>query len=132
MRDQPASIGGCTAVRGPGDNPEMESSLGRFKLENRSLILDVESLEELNIVARDRITYYSRRCRHSSLGGRPPLAIIKDFCEGRIAQSTPEVRCPTLGGSLDGLSTRMGHRETYPKSELHPERVSDYDQTDQP
>ena len=43
------------ALRGPGDNPEMESFFGRFKVENRSLLLDAESPEELSAVVRDRI-----------------------------------------------------------------------------
>ena len=67
------------ALRGPRDNPEMESFFGRFKVENRSLILDAGSLEELAAVVRDRIRYYNRVRRHSSLGDRPPLTIIEDF-----------------------------------------------------
>ena len=67
------------ALRGPGDNPEMESFFGRFKVENRSLLLDAESPEELNAVVRDRIRYYNRVRRHSSLGDRPPLANIQEF-----------------------------------------------------
>ncbi len=53
------------ALRGPRDNPEMESFFGRFKVENRSLILDAVSLEELDAVVRDRINYYNRVRRHS-------------------------------------------------------------------
>ena len=67
------------ALRGPRDNPEMESFFGRFKVENRSLILDAGSLEEIAAVVRDRINYYNRVRRHSSLGDRPPLTIIQDF-----------------------------------------------------
>ena len=67
------------ALAGPRDNPEMESFFGRFKVENRSLILDAGSLDELAAVVRDRITYYNRVRRHSSLGDRPPLTIIEDF-----------------------------------------------------
>ena len=67
------------ALHGPRDNPEMESFFGRFKVENRSLILDAGSLEELAAVVRDRINYYNRVRRHSSLGDRPPLEIIEDF-----------------------------------------------------
>ena len=65
-------------VRGPRDNPEMESFFGRFKVENRSLILDADSLEELRTIVGNRIRYYNRVRRHSSLGDRPPLAIIQD------------------------------------------------------
>lgn len=67
------------ALRGPRDNPEMESFFGRFKVENRSLILDAGSLEELAAVVGDRIGYYNRVRRHSSLGDRPPMEIIEDF-----------------------------------------------------
>ena len=67
------------ALRGPKDNPEMESFFGRFKVENRSLILDADSLEELRTIVGKRIRYYNRVRRHSSLGDRPPLAIIQDF-----------------------------------------------------
>ncbi|WP_419167173.1 integrase core domain-containing protein [Candidatus Palauibacter sp.] len=63
----------------PTDNPEMESFLVRFEVENRSLVLDAGSLEELAAVVRDRINYYNRVRRHSSLGDRPPLTIIEDF-----------------------------------------------------
>ncbi len=67
------------ALHGPRDNPEMESFFGRFKVENWSLILDASSLEELAAVVRDRINYYNRVRRHSSLGDRPPLEILEDF-----------------------------------------------------
>ena len=56
----------------------MESLLGRFKVEYRSLILDVEPLEELGTVVRKRIRYYEWVRRHSSLRDRPPQAIIHD------------------------------------------------------
>ena len=38
------------ALRGPKDNLEMETSSVAFKVENRSLILDAESLEELQTI----------------------------------------------------------------------------------
>ena len=59
------------ALRGPGDNPEMESFFGRFKVENRSLILDAESVEELKAVVRDRIRYYNRAVTPPSETGHP-------------------------------------------------------------
>ena len=57
----------------------MESFFDRLKVENRSLILDAESLEELKTIVQRRIRYYNRVRRHSSLGDRPPTAIIQDF-----------------------------------------------------
>ena len=56
----------------------MESFFGRLKVENRSLILDADSIEELTTIVQQRIRYYNRVRRHSSLGDRPPMAIIQD------------------------------------------------------
>ncbi len=67
------------ALRGARENPEMESFFGRFKVENNSLLLDAVTLEELTAVVAGRIQYYNRERRHSSLGGRPPLAFIEDL-----------------------------------------------------
>ena len=67
------------ALRGPKDNPEIESFFGRFKVKNRSLILDADSLGELKTIVWKRIRYYNRVRRHSPLGDRPPMAIIQDF-----------------------------------------------------
>ena len=61
----------------------MESFFGRFKVENRSLILDAESLDELRTIVGERIRYYNRVRRYSSLGDRPPMAIIQDFYHER-------------------------------------------------
>jgi putative transposase len=61
------------ALGGAPDNPEMESFNGRFKVENRSLLLDAETLEDLTRVVRNRIDHYNRRRRHSSIGYRHPL-----------------------------------------------------------
>jgi len=59
--------------------PRWESFIGRFKVENRSLLLDAGSLDELKAVVEARIRYYNRERRHSSLGNRPPLAFIEDL-----------------------------------------------------
>lgn len=64
------------ALQGARDNPAMESFHGRFKVENRSLLLDAETREELVLVVRDRIRYYNRVRRHSSLGMISPLEFI--------------------------------------------------------
>ena len=57
----------------------MESFFGRFKVENRSLILHAGSFAELTAVVENRIRYYNRVRHHSPSGDRPPLAIIEDF-----------------------------------------------------
>ena len=61
------------ALRGARDNTEMESFHGRFKTENRSLIDDAQSLEALRIVVDQRLGYFNRKRRHSTLGNRSPL-----------------------------------------------------------
>lgn len=43
------------------DNPEIESFFGRFNVENRSLVLDAESVEELRTIVGKRIRYYRGR-----------------------------------------------------------------------
>ena len=58
----PAGMSGALPADGPTrDNPEMESLFGRFKVENRSLILDAESVEELRTIVGKRIRYYRGR-----------------------------------------------------------------------
>jgi putative transposase len=64
------------ALRGARDNPEMESFFGRFKHENRSLILDAQDLSELQAVVARRIRYYNRERRHSTLDNRSPVAFL--------------------------------------------------------
>ena len=60
------------ALRGARDNTEMESFNSRFKNENRSLLLEAEDLDDLIHVVDDRIRYYNRERRHSTLGNRSP------------------------------------------------------------
>jgi transposase InsO family protein len=68
------------ALRGAKDNPEMESFNSRFKSENRSLLVEAESLAELVAVVRRRLWYYNHRRRHSSLGYVSPLEFLAS-CE---------------------------------------------------
>ncbi len=60
------------ALRGAKDNPEMEAFNSRFKNENRSLLLEAQSLEDLQHVVAARMDYYNQVRRHSSLGNRSP------------------------------------------------------------
>jgi putative transposase len=64
------------ALRGARDNPEMESFFGRFKYENRSLLLDAQNPGQLQAVVAERIRYYNRKRRHSSLDNRSPVAFL--------------------------------------------------------
>jgi putative transposase len=60
-------------VRGPQDNPEMEAFFSRFKTENRSLLLDAQTLADLAAVVDARMRYYNAERRHSQLGYRAPM-----------------------------------------------------------
>lgn len=66
------------ALLGARDNPEMESFNGRFKVENESLFLDAENLEELERVVNEQMMYYNTDRRHSSLGNVAPLTYLKN------------------------------------------------------
>ena len=67
-------------LNGAKDNPEMESFIGRFKTENRSLLLDAQTVTELREVVAERMHYYNTQRRHSSLGYQPPLVFLRQAC----------------------------------------------------
>ena len=64
------------ALNGAKDNPEMEAFNSRFKTENRSLLLDTQTLQELQALVAERMDYYNRQRRHSSIGYRAPMTYI--------------------------------------------------------
>lgn len=64
------------ALNGARDNPEMEGFNSRFKNENRSLFLDAQTLDELKAVVAERMGYYNRERRHSSIGYRAPATFV--------------------------------------------------------
>lgn len=65
------------ALEGAKDNPEMESFFGRFKVENRSLLMDAQTIPELRAVVARQMKYYRERRRHSSLGNETPMRYLK-------------------------------------------------------
>ena len=65
------------ALNGARDNTEMESFFSRFKTENRSLLLDAQTLNELIALVAERMHYYNGERRHSTIGYRAPLAFIE-------------------------------------------------------
>lgn len=67
------------ALNGAQDNPVMESFLGRFKTEGHSRFLAAEDLAELGQVVAERIDYYNRSRRHSSLAYKTPLAALQQM-----------------------------------------------------
>jgi putative transposase len=60
------------ALNGARDNPEMESFFSRFKTENKSLLLDAHTLEELKILVDERMVYHNGERRHSTIGYNAP------------------------------------------------------------
>lgn len=65
------------ALSGARDNPEMEAFNSRFKTENRSLLLDAQTLEELQFVVRERMDYHNGMRRHSKIGYQAPEQYIE-------------------------------------------------------
>lgn len=65
------------ALEGAKDNAAMESLIGRFKEENRSLFLDAQSLAGLTAVVDERVQYYDTERRHSAIGYQSPVRHIE-------------------------------------------------------
>jgi putative transposase len=77
------------ALRGFKDNPEMESFIGHFKQEGRSLFLDAQNIAELTAVVDSQMVYYNTNRRHSSIGYVPPLTYIDQVRSGSAPGSAP-------------------------------------------
>ncbi len=67
---------------GAKDNPWIESFWGRFKTENRDLLWEAETLEEVSAIINDKMLYYNGARRHSALAYQPP----EDVLSARINQ----------------------------------------------
>ena len=68
------------ALNGARDNTQMESFYSRFKEENRSLLLDAQSLQALGLVVDRRMRCFNQHRRHSSVGYKAPLAYLQELC----------------------------------------------------
>jgi len=71
------------ALRGARDNPEMESFFGRFKTDNRSLLMDAGTQAQLERVLAERVAYYNHERRHSSLGNLAPGVFLSRWLSSR-------------------------------------------------
>jgi hypothetical protein len=60
------------ALNGARDNPEMEGFNSRLEAENRSILFDVQKLEEMQLVVRERMAYHNQIRRHSPIGYLAP------------------------------------------------------------
>ena len=65
------------AMNGAKDNPWIESFWGRFKTENKTLIMHADSLTELICVIGKQMTYYNQARRHSALNYRTPQQVVQ-------------------------------------------------------
>ena len=64
------------AWAGARDNPEIEGFNGRFKTENRSLIPDAQTLDQLRAFVAEMMTYHNRERKHWSIGYRAPATYL--------------------------------------------------------
>ncbi len=71
------------ALNGARDNPQMEAFNSRFKTENRSLVNEAQTFEELVVLLADRFNYYNRERRHSAIGYLAPLSYVKSMKNGK-------------------------------------------------
>lgn len=71
------------ALNGARDNPEMEAFNSRFKTENRSLVNEAQTFEELVVLLADRFNYYNHERRHSAIGYLAPLSYVKSLKNGK-------------------------------------------------
>ena len=67
------------ALRGAKDNPQMEGFISRFKEENRSLLLNAQTLRELQEVVAERMIYYNSERRHSRINYLAPLTYLENL-----------------------------------------------------
>ena len=67
---------------GAKGNVHMESFIGRFKDENRSIFWEQEDLYSLWEVVKSRVRYYNRQRRHSALEYKSPIKYLRE--KGKI------------------------------------------------
>lgn len=67
---------------GAKGNVYMESFIGRFKEENRSILWEQDDLHSLWEVVKDRVKYYNLDRRHSALGYKSPIKYLNE--KGKI------------------------------------------------
>jgi putative transposase len=62
---------------GARGNTEMESFNGHFKCPNLSLFHEAKDLDKLRVVIRERVRYWNKKRRHSTLDHKAPLTYLK-------------------------------------------------------
>ena len=109
--DRAAPGGGDAALlrapRASGQSGDGELLRPVLKVENRSLILDAGSLEELAAVVRDRINYYNRVRRHSPSETGRPWRSSRTSTERAEQHNKPGGPVSNFWGSLQRLLQKM-------------------------
>lgn len=88
------------ALNGDRDNPQMESFIGRFKTQNRSLLLDAQTLEGLQAAVAETMDYYNNRRRHSTIGYQLPIVYVASLRPGCDITNQRAQKCPRNGVHL--------------------------------
>lgn len=65
----------------PTHNPGQESFFGRFKDQWKEEIAEIETFEELERFVKNKINYYNKERRHTSIGLVSPWKFTKSFLE---------------------------------------------------
>ena len=80
------------SLRGPRDNPIVESFFSRFKQENGDLFLEAASFIELKEVIRQRLVYYNELRLHSGLGYQTPMEALRQALKQAQLHATQQVQ----------------------------------------
>jgi putative transposase len=77
------------AENGAKDNPWIESFWGRFKTENRELLLEADSLEEVMQIVDRQLIYYNEDRLHSGLEyQRPSMVLLSTLARENIVSES--------------------------------------------
>ena len=68
---------------GREENPEIESSISRFKIEDWSLLLDSQNLHDLQSLVSERMGCHTEEQRHSTIGNRAPATYVATLSHDR-------------------------------------------------
>lgn len=80
------------SLRGPRDNPIVESFFSRFKQENSALFLEAASFAELKEVIRQRLAYYHELRLHSGLGYQTPMETLRQALKQAQLHATQQIQ----------------------------------------
>ena len=67
----------------PTHNPGQESFFGRFKDEWKTEIAEIQTFKELQVFAQNKINYYNKKRRHTSIGLISPSKFTKSFLKNK-------------------------------------------------